>query len=306
MSWQYDFKKDDSVKKNISNVKASIGVIGGTGVYEMEGISKLREIRVKTPFGSPSDSVMVGTLDGHQVAFLPRHGRGHTLLPSELNSRANIWALKSLGVEQIISVSACGSLREEYPPKHLLIPDQLFDRTKSRPGSTFYGEGVVGHTTFARPYCSEMTKQVFQAGQSLGLPISLGGTFVIIEGPNFSTKAESQVWRSLGFSIIGMTNLPEARLAREAEICYMTVALVTDYDVWKEGEEVSTEKIVETIHTNVSNVKNLIRASLSHLTRVRTCECATAARFALWTKPKHMNKKTAKKLDLIIGKYLRK
>ena len=291
-------KKIKSTKKTIQ-----IGVIGGSGVYEIDGIKNLKEIKIKTPFGNPSDAIITGTLEGTDVAFLPRHGRGHTLLPSELNSRANIWALKSLGVEQIISISACGSLKEELPPRHFVIPDQLFDRTKSRPGSTFYGEGIVGHTSFANPYCKGLTDRVFQAGQTLKLPMHQGGTFIIIEGPNFSTKAESRVWRSQGFSIIGMTNLPEARLAREAEICYITVGLVTDYDVWKEGEEVSTEKVTETIHANVANVKALIKAALPNLHRQRQCECATAAQYAVFTNPKHMNKKTFKKLELIIGKY---
>ena len=289
------------MKKN--SVVAAIGVIGGSGVYEIDGLKNMREVRVKTPFGYPSDAIFVGTLGKVSVAFLPRHGRGHTILPSELNSRANIWALKSLGVEQILAISACGSLKEELPPKHFVIPDQLFDRTKSRPGSTFYGDGIVGHTGFAKPYCTELSKRVFEAGQSLQLPMHLGGTFVIIEGPNFSTKAESNVWRSQGFSIIGMTNLPEARLAREAEICYMTVGLVTDYDVWKEGEEVTVEKVVETMHSNVVNVKKLIAQTIPTLARRRTCECANAAQFAVFTHPKHIHKKTFKKLKLILGKY---
>lgn len=293
------------MKKPAKNF-ASIGVIGGSGVYEIEGIQGLREVKIKTPFGDPSDAVALGTLNGVRMAFLPRHGRGHTILPSELNSRANIWALKSMGVEQIISVSACGSLKEELPPRTFVIPDQLFDRTQSRPGSTFYGNGVVGHTSVAKPYCSELSKRVFQAGSQMGLPIHAGGTFVIIEGPAFSTKAESQVWRNLGFSIIGMTNLPESRLAREAEICYVTIALVTDYDVWKEGEEVSVEKVMATIHANVANVKNLIKNCVSGLARERTCECASAAQFAVQTSPKHRNKKTLKKLEIILGKYLNK
>lgn len=286
-------------------IVAKIGVIGGSGVYQLEGIQNLREVKIKTPFGNPSDTLTIGTVEGVNVAFLPRHGRGHTILPSELNSRANIWALKSIGVEQIVSVSACGSLKEELPPRHFVIPDQLFDRTKSRPGSTFYGNGVVGHTPFANPYCKELAERVFQTGKELNLPIHFGGTFVIIEGPNFSTKAESQVWRNLGFSIIGMTNLPEARLAREAEICYITVALVTDYDVWKEGEEVSVDKVLSTIEANVSNVKNLLRHAIPKLARERNCECASAAKFALQTNPKYLNKKTAKKLELILGKYIK-
>lgn len=291
------------MKKTSGKTRASIGVIGGSGVYEIDGIQNLKEVRVKTPFGNPSDAIMVGRLEGVDVAFLPRHARGHTILPSELNSRANIWALKSLGVEQIVSVSACGSLKEELPPRHFVIPDQLFDRTKSRPGSTFYGEGIVGHTSFAHPYCGDLSRRVFDAGKSLQLPMHLGGTFVIIEGPNFSTKAESHVWRNFGFSIIGMTNLPESRLAREAEICYATIGLVTDYDVWKEGEEVTTDKVLQTIHENVANVKKLLKAAIPRLARERNCECASAARFAVQTNPKAFNRKTFKKLELIIGKY---
>ncbi|OGR82254.1 MAG: methylthioadenosine phosphorylase [Elusimicrobia bacterium RIFCSPLOWO2_01_FULL_54_10] len=286
---------------------AQVGVIGGSGVYEIEGIKGLREVKIKTPFGNPSDSLMVGNLEGVSVAFLPRHARGHKILPSELNSRANIWALKSIGVEKILAVSACGSLKEELPPRHFVIPDQLFDRTKWRPGMSFYGEGIVGHTQFANPYCAGVSRAVFDAGQSMSLPMHLGGTFVIIDGPMFSTKAESKAWRSLGFSIIGMTNLPEARLAREAEICYMTVGLVTDYDVWKEGEEVSTAHVLETIHQNVANVKNLVKRAIPKIAAVeRNCECATAAQWEVMTAPSAMNKKTLKKLDLIIGKYVKK
>lgn len=293
------------MKKSSGKARASVGVIGGSGVYEIDGIKNLKEVRIKTPFGNPSDAIMTGELEGVEVAFLPRHGRGHVILPSEINSRANIWALKSLGVEQIVSVSACGSLKEELPPRHFVIPDQLFDRTQARPGSTFYGDGVVGHTGFAHPYCGELSKRVHDAGKGLSLPMHLGGTFVIIEGPTFSTKAESQVWRSLGFSIIGMTNLPESKLAREAEICYTTIGLVTDYDVWKEGEEVSTEKVLATIHDNVHNVKQLLKASIPKLARARTCECAGAARFAVQTNPKAISKKAYKKLELIIGKYVK-
>ena len=291
-------------KKNLP--AASVGFIGGSGVYEIEGIRDLREVRVRTPFGDPSDAITVGAIDGVSVAFLPRHGRGHTILPSELNSRANIWAMKRLGVERIVSISACGSLKEELPPRHFVIPDQLFDRTKSRPGATFYGDGIVGHTQFAHPYCGDLARKLYDAGKDLSLPMHLGGTFVIIEGPTFSTKAESEVWRGLGFSIIGMTNLPEARLAREAEICYVTVGLVTDYDVWKEDEEVSVEKVVATIHANVANVKDLVRTSVSKLGGPRTCECASAARHALLTNPKYLKRSALKKLDLILGKYLKK
>lgn len=291
------------MKKPKSNVSASVGVIGGSGVYEIEGIKNLKDVRVKTPFGNPSDSITLGTLEETRVAFLPRHGRGHTILPNELNSRANIWALKSLGVERIISISACGSLKEDLPPRHFVVPDQLFDRTKSRPGSTFFGNGIVGHIAFANPYCSHLSQRVYEAGQKLSIPIHQGGTFVIIEGPNFSTKAESHVWRKLGFSIIGMTNLPEARLAREAEICYATVGLVTDYDVWKEGEEVSVTKVGDTIRENVANVKALVKSVVPNMRGERTCECANAAQFAVFTNPKHINPKAAKNLEIILGKY---
>ncbi len=293
------------MKKSAGKVRATVGVIGGSGVYEIDGIKNLKEVKIKTPFGDPSDAIVTGNLEGVDVAFLPRHGRGHRILPSEINSRANIWALKSIGVEQIVSVSACGSLKEELPPRHFVIPDQLFDRTQSRPGSTFYGGGIVGHTTFAHPYCQELSKRVYDSGKALNLPTHLGGTFVIIEGPTFSTKAESHVWRGLGFSIIGMTNLPESKLAREAEICYSTIGLVTDYDVWKEGEEVSVEKVLATIHENVNNVKQLIKTMLPRLARKRTCECANAAQFAVQTNPKAIDKKSYKKLELIIGKYIK-
>lgn len=287
-------------------LQAQVGIIGGSGVYNIEGIENLREVKIKTPFGNPSDALVLGRLSGVDVAFLPRHGRNHSILPSELNSRANIWALKSLGVEQIVSVSACGSLKEELPPRTFVIPDQLFDRTQARPGSTFYGEGVVGHTQFADPYCNQLAEIVYKCGKGLNLAMHSGGTFVVIEGPMFSTKAESRVWRGLGFSIIGMTNLPEARLAREAEICYATIGLVTDYDVWKEGEEVSVEKVIATIHDNVQNVKTLLKTVIPNLVRERRCSCSSAAQYALMTNPKAISKTMRQKLDLIIGKYLKK
>lgn len=277
-------------------------VIGGSGLYEIQGIEDIKEIRVKTPFGDPSDAVVVGRLEGVRCAFLPRHGRGHRILPTELPARANIYALKSLGVEQIIGVGACGSLKEELAPRHFVIPDQIFDRTKSRP-STFFGNGVVGHISFDHPYCAPLSKVLERVAEEIGVVVHGGGTYVCIEGPSFSTKAESEVNRRLGFSVIGMTALPEAKLAREAEICYSTVALVTDYDVWKEGEEVSVEKVVETLNANVENVKKLIRTALPRMERIRRCACASALRFAVFTHPKAMNPATRKKLDLLIGKY---
>ena len=285
--------------------KVKIGVIGGSGIYDIEGITETRKQKISTPFGDPSDTIVIGNLEGIPVAFLPRHGRGHFIMPSELNSRANIYALKSLGVEQIISISACGSLKEELKPRDIVIPDQLFDRTRQRP-YTFFGEGIVAHIGFANPYCPELSQTLYQAAKDLRFSVHLGGTYVCIEGPQFSTKAESKVFRSLGFSIIGMTNLPEAKLAREAEICYATLGLVTDYDVWKEGEEVSVERVVGNLLANIENVKKLIKAAIPRLERERKCECASALAYAIQTHKWAINRRTAKKLDLLIGKYLKK
>ena len=285
--------------------EVKIGVIGGSGIYDIEGITETRKEKVRTPFGNPSDTIVIGNLGGIPVAFLPRHGRGHSIMPSQLNSRANIYALKSLGVEQIISISACGSLKEELKPRDIVIPDQLFDRTRQRP-YTFFGEGIVAHISFANPYCPELSRILYQVAKDLGLSVHLGGTYVCIEGPQFSTKAESKVFRSLGFSIIGMTNLPEAKLAREAEICYATLGLVTDYDVWKEGEEVSVERVIGNLLANIENVKKLIKAAVSRLERERKCECASALAYAIQTRKWAINKRTAQKLDLLIGKYLKK
>lgn len=287
--------------KQIEPVK--IAVIGGSGVYEIEGIEDLQEINVKTPFGDPSDSIVVGSLNGVRCAFLPRHARGHKILPTEVNSRANIYALKTLGVEQIISVSACGSLREDVKPKEFLIPDQIFDRTKNRP-STFFGEGIVGHVGFATPFCDAMRDVLHQGVKEIGINHHFGGTYVCMEGPAFSTKAESEVNRKMGFSIIGMTALPEAKLAREAEICYVTVGLVTDYDVWKEGEEVSVEKVVDAIKANVTNSKKLIKYALPHLAKLGgDCPCRSSLKYAIMTAKESINQKTLEKLKPIVGKY---
>ncbi|MFB0526268.1 MAG: S-methyl-5'-thioadenosine phosphorylase [bacterium] len=285
--------------------EVKIGVIGGSGIYDIEGITETRKQKIRTPFGNPSDTIVIGNLEGIPVAFLPRHGRGHFIAPSELNSRANIYALKSLGVEQIISISACGSLKEELKPRDIVIPDQLFDRTRQRPYS-FFGEGIVAHIGFANPYCPELSGILYQVAKDLGLSVHLGGTYVCIEGPQFSTKAESKVFRSLGFSIIGMTNIPEAKLAREAEICYATLGLVTDYDVWKEGEEVTVERVVGNLLANIENVKKLIKAVVPRIERERKCECASALAYAIQTREWAINKKTARKLDLLVGKYLKK
>ncbi|MEK7858942.1 MAG: S-methyl-5'-thioadenosine phosphorylase [Elusimicrobiota bacterium] len=286
--------------------RARIGVIGGSGLYEMKGITRVKEARVKTPYGPPSGPIVLGDLAGVRCAFLPRHGRGHILLPSEIPQRANIWALKSLGVERILAVSAVGSLKEELPPRRFVFPDQLIDRTKGRPG-TFFGDGVVAHVAFDKPFCAEVSKTLHAAAQGLGIASDRGGTYVCMEGPAFSTRAESELHRSMGASLIGMTASPEAKLAREAELCYGLAALVTDYDCWKEGEEVSTEKVVETLVANVANAQRLLAAAIPALASLpRTCRCASALSGALFTAPSAMAPKTLKKLDLLVGKYVKK
>jgi 5'-methylthioadenosine phosphorylase len=297
--------KEKKMATKKQNEKVKIAVIGGSGLYEIEGIKDVREISVKTPFGNPSDKIIIGTIEGVRCAFLPRHARGHRILPSELNSRANIYALKSLGVEQILSISACGSLKEELKPRDFVIPDQLFDRTKSRV-STFFGNGVVGHVGFAEPFCNSMRREIRDCLNELKFANHFGGTYVCIEGPAYSTKAESLVNRSLGFSIVGMTAIPEAKLAREAEICYATVGLVTDYDVWKEGEEVSTDLLLANLHANVSNSKKFIQLVLPRLAKNKAaCGCSEALKYAMMTKLDNRSKKTFKKLDLLLGKYYR-
>ena len=290
-----------SSKKDAS---ARLAVIGGSGLYQMEGVTDVREVKIKTPFGTPSDAVILGTVAGTRVAFLPRHGRGHKLLPGEVPSRANVWALKSLGVERIVSVSAVGSLREELAPRHFAFPDQLADETKGRP-STFFGKGVVAHVAFAHPFCADMRALLHGQALELGIVSHLGGTYCCMEGPLFSTKAESLMHRQLGYSLIGMTANPEAKLAREAEICYQPVALVTDYDCWKEDDHVSTEKVVEHLMANVGNARRLLVAALPKLAAApRRCACATALKGAVFTDPKAMDKKTKRTLMPLIGKYV--
>lgn len=280
-----------------------IAVIGGSGLYEMEGIKETRELKIKTPFGDPSDAIIIGKIEDVWCAFLPRHGRGHRILPGEINVRANIYALKSLGVEQIISVSACGSLKEELKPRDMVFPDQLYDRTKGRK-STFFGEGVVAHIGIASPFCSELTQTLYKTANSLKFRTHAGGTYVCIEGPQFSTKAESNVNRVLGFSIIGMTAIPEAKLAREAEICYSTVAMITDYDVWKEGEEVNIDTVDGNLKANINNVKQLLKTVFPKLVRERKCECSSALRHAIYTHDWQKNKDAVKRLGVIVEKYL--
>ncbi|MFA5975477.1 MAG: S-methyl-5'-thioadenosine phosphorylase [Elusimicrobiota bacterium] len=282
--------------------KVSIGVIGGSGVYAIEELRNVREVRIKTPFGDPSDALILGQLEGVDVAFLPRHARGHRINPSEVNHRANIFALKSIGVEQIISVAACGSLREELRPRDMVFPDQLFDRTKSRP-STFFEKGIVAHVGMAHPYCGELSSRLYQCAKSLGFSAHRGGTYVCMEGPQFSTKAESNVYRTLGFSVIGMTAIPEAKLAREAEICYSSVALVTDYDVWKD-EPVTVEMVIGNLTANTANVKRLLKEAITKLSRPRGCGCAQALRYAILTDRKLIPAKIKRDLRPLIGKYI--
>jgi 5'-methylthioadenosine phosphorylase len=285
--------------------RARVGVIGGSGLYQMEGLTDIEEVSVETPFGPPSDSITIGTLEGERVAFLPRHGRGHRISPSELPSRANIWALKSLGVEHIISVSACGSMREDIAPLDVVIPDQLFDRTKGIRPATFFGDGLVVHISFADPFCPELRRVLHEAAQVVGVRVHDGGTLVVIEGPQFSTKAESRIYRQWGVDIIGMTALPEAKLAREAEICYATLAMVTDYDVWHVSEEpVTAEIVVRNLQKNVSTAQRIIRAAVSRIEKARPCPCALALQDALITQRPAIPAAQKERLQLLIGKYL--
>lgn len=279
-----------------------LGVIGGSGLYSIDGLEKVREVKVKTPFGNPSDALITGTLHNTPIVFLPRHGRGHRINPSEVNHRANIFALKTLGVEQIISVSACGSLKEELKPRDMVFPDQVFDRTKGR-ASTFFEKGIVAHVGVANPYCPELSKTLYRLATGLGFRTHEGGTYVCIEGPQFSTKAESCVYRSLGFSVIGMTNVPECKLAREAEICYASVALVTDYDVWHE-EPVTIEMVIGNLNANTANVKKLLMNAVSQVARERRCECASALQYAILTDRKKIPAALKKTLKPLVGKYL--
>jgi len=281
-----------------------IGIIGGSGLYEMEGITHLREERVTTPFGDPSDAYILGRLDGHAVAFLARHGRGHRLLPSELNFRANVYGFKVLGVQWIISASAVGSMREEIRPSDIVVPDQFFDRTRAR-ASTFFGDGVVAHVSFADPVCPDLSELLFGVGRDLGARMHKGGTYLCMEGPQFSTRAESHIYRSWGVDVIGMTNLQEAKLSREAEICYATMALVTDYDVWHEAEgDVTVEKVIAILHKNVATAKAIVRGVIPKIRPDRSCGCASALKDAIITAPQAIPEAIKKKLWPFIGKYL--
>ncbi|MBT0662848.1 S-methyl-5'-thioadenosine phosphorylase [Geobacter pelophilus] len=285
--------------------EAVIGVIGGSGLYEMEGLEKVERIRIDTPFGEPSDEYITGVLNGVKMVFLPRHGRGHRLLPSEVNYRANIYGMKKLGVEQIISVSAVGSLKEAIEPGHIVIPDQFIDRTKGIRKDTFFGDGIVAHTGFADPVCHTLSETLYKAAQQAGATVHKGGAYICMEGPAFSTRAESFMYLGLGAAVIGMTNLTEAKLAREAEICYGIIALSTDYDCWHDShDDVTVEAIIKIIHQNVAMAKNIIRNAVGQVTMERSCPCATAMQYAVITDRKVIPESTKQKLAPIVGKYL--
>jgi 5'-methylthioadenosine phosphorylase len=283
---------------------AEIGIIGGSGLYSMSGLSGTREIKVKTPFGDPSDAFVVGTLEGKRVVFLARHGRGHRLTPGEINFRANIYAMKLLGVQRIISVSAVGSLQEQLRPGEFLVPDQFFDSTKGRK-STFFGNGVVAHVTFDKPTCTNLSTILSDACVSTGVPVHRKGTYICMEGPQFSTLAEANFHRAMKFDVIGMTNVTEAKLAREAEICYSTIAMITDYDCWHPSHEsVTVAQIIATLTQNATNAQNVLREAIKTVPAERTCKCGDALKHAIVTDPKVIPAKTKKNLAAILNKYL--
>ena len=282
--------------------EAKIGVIGGSGLYEMEGLEVKERISIDTPFGDPSDQYILGSLEGIETAFLPRHGAGHFILPSEINFRANVYGMKKLGVEWIISVSAVGSMREDIYPGDIVIPDQFFDRTKGRP-NTFFGDGIVAHVPFADPVCPVLSDVLFNAGKEIGTKIHKGGTYICMEGPQFSTRAESRIYRQWGVDIIGMTNIPEAKLAREAEICYATIALATDFDCWHESEEdVKIDAVLEIMNKNISTAKSIIKKAVTMIPEKRDCICTDA--LSILTPKDHIPEKTKKNLDIIISKHM--
>jgi 5'-methylthioadenosine phosphorylase len=280
-----------------------VGILGGSGLYEMEGLKEVQGVSLKTPFGDPSDSFTVGRLEGVKIAFLPRHGKGHRIAPSFLNYRANIYGMKKLGVEWIIGVSAVGSMKESIHPGDMVIPDQLIDRTVARP-STFFSEGIVGHVGFADPFCPVLSQILYEAGKEAGATVQKNGTYLCMEGPQFSTRAESKLYRSWGVDVIGMTNLPEAKLAREAEICYATVAFATDYDCWhQEAGDVSIGDVLRILAQSAKTAKTTIRRAVRMLPEQRTCVCSTALQYALITDKAMIPEKTRKHLEPIIGKY---
>jgi 5'-methylthioadenosine phosphorylase len=293
-----------SEKAKRANTQAEIGIIGGSGLYSMSGLTKTREVHVKTPFGKPSDAIVLGLLEGKRVAFLARHGRGHRILPSEINFRANVYAMKLLGVERIISVSAVGSLMEDLQPGEFLVPDQFVDRTKNRV-STFFGNGLVAHVGFDKPTCGQVSAVLADASVHCGVKVHRRGTYVCIEGPQFSTLAEANMHRQLHFEVIGMTNVTEAKLAREAEICYATIAMITDFDCWHpQHESVTAAQIIATLVQNAENAQRVLREAVRAMPEEQNCKCGAALKHALVTDMKLVPKSTKKKLEAIIGKYI--
>lgn len=286
-------------------MKGKIGIIGGSGLYDIEGIKNIRRLSLATPFGKPSDAYITGNLSGREVVFLPRHGIGHRISPSEINYRANIYGMKKLGVERIISLSACGSLKEELRPLDFVIPDQFVDRTNQAREMTFFGKGIVAHVSFAEPVCPELTRAVYKAAKKSGVRAHLRGTYLNMEGPAFSTRAESELYRKWGMDIIGMTNMAEAKLAREAGLCYCTLCAVTDYDCWYESEEaVTVEMVLANLAKNIQNAKNILKALILALKAQRGCSCREALKYAIITDRKLIPKKAREELKIIIGKYL--
>ena len=293
-----------SEKAKRANTQAEIGIIGGSGLYSMIGLTKTREVHVKTPFGEPSDAIVMGLLEGKRVAFLARHGRGHRILPSEINFRANVYAMKLLGVERIISVSAVGSLMEDLQPGEFMVPDQFVDRTKNRV-STFFGDGLVAHVGFDKPTCGQVSGVLADASVHCGVKVHRRGTYVCIEGPQFSTLAEANMHRQLHFEVIGMTNVTEAKLAREAEICYATIAMITDFDCWHpQHESVTAAQIIATLVHNAENAQRVLREAVRAMPEEQNCKCGAALKHSLVTDMKLVPKSTKKKLEAIIGKYI--
>jgi len=284
--------------------EAKVGIIGGSGLYTMEGMTRVEKVKVDTPFGEPSDAIILGTLEGVRVAFLPRHGEGHRISPSELPARANIYALKSLGVERVISISTVGSLKEEIRPLDLVVPDQLIDVTKGRAG-TFFANGLVAHVSLAEPFCPVLSQLSCDAAGKAGARVHKGGTYLVVEGPQFSTRAESRLYCSWGVDVVGMTASPEAKLAREAEMCYATLAVVTDYDCWHPGHEsVTVDMILANLRKGTEAVKKALKLLLPSIPEKRDCACGGALRYAIVTDPKHIPEMRRKELELLIGKYL--
>jgi len=290
-------------RSRVEGDMGKIGIIGGSGLYKIDGLLDIKEVKLDTPFGSPSDSYITGKLGGAEVVFLPRHGRGHRILPSELNYRANIYGMKKLGVEQIISISAVGSFKKELKPLDIVLPDQFVDRTNQARKTTFFGDGIVGHISFAEPVCASLKDVIHKSAKELGLNVHNRGIYLNMEGPAFSTKAESRLYKGWGMDIIGMTNMPEARLAREAEICFATVAFVTDYDCWHE-EIVTVDMVIANLTKNVDTAKRLLEKVVSDMAKKRDCQCREALKHAIITDKKLIPEGTKKKLDIIIGRYI--